>query len=55
MGEQNDPMKNDELERVPEDTIQNLRLVSSIGIKGTVRFKSPFMKKMTMPDSQWYP
>jgi len=37
MGEQNDPMKNDELERVPEDTIQNLRLVSSIGIKGTVR------------------
>ena len=25
MGEQNDPLKNDELETVPEDTVQSLR------------------------------
>lgn len=33
MGEQNDPMKNDELERVPEDTIQNLRDLGAFGLQ----------------------
>ncbi|XP_023347516.1 very long-chain specific acyl-CoA dehydrogenase, mitochondrial, partial [Eurytemora carolleeae] len=33
MGEQNDPIKNDELERVPEDTIQNLRDLGAFGLQ----------------------
>jgi len=33
MGEQNDPLKNDELETVPEDTVQSLRELGAFGLQ----------------------
>jgi len=33
MGEQNDPLKNDELEKVPEETIQQLRELGAFGMQ----------------------